>query len=142
MTEPRLPTILVLCTGHRGRSQMAEGWLRYFAGQKAEIHSADTQPQGLHPLAVRVMAEAGLDISTQRPRPVNEVTGRPFDLVVTIGDAAKEACPTFPAAKRLVHHAFEDPEQADLPDERRLDKFRQVRNEIRDWTWDLVVSEL
>jgi arsenate reductase (thioredoxin) len=166
MTARRPPRILVLCTGNRCRSQMAEGWLRYFAGRKAEIHSAGTQPKGVHPLAVKVMAEAGVDIAGQRSKHVDEFARQPMDLVVTVCDAAKEACPVYPGASataggtptppqstpgvganpgagtRRLHHSFADPDRPDLPEKDRLELFRRTRNEIRDWAWELVVSEV
>ncbi len=132
MTQPR--RILVLCTGNRCRSQMAEGWLRHFAGgSDIEVFSAGTHPKGVHPLAIEVMSEAGVDISAHTSDHVSRYQHDAFDVVVTVCDSAKEACPVFPGAKRTVHHSFEDPDDPRLsPDElKRL--FRRIRDEIRDW---------
>lgn len=133
--------ILVLCTGNRCRSQMAEGWLRHFAtSDDVQVCSAGTQPKGVHPLAIKVMAEAGVDISGQVSEHVDQFRDQPFDVVVTVCDAASEACPTFANAKRLVHHSFADPDQATGSEDEVLAVFRQVRDQIRDWAKAFVVN--
>lgn len=136
MNEPK--RILVLCTGNRCRSQMAEGWLRYFAGDRAEVCSAGTVPKGLHPQAVEVMAEAGVDISGQTSDHVDQYLHQHFDLVVTVCDHAKEACPVFPHAATLLHHAFDDPDESGLSRDDQDALFRRVRDEVRDWASGLV----
>ncbi len=133
--------ILVLCTGNRCRSQMGEGWLRHFLGERGEVKSAGTQPKGVHPLAIAVMAEAGVDISGHTSDHVDQYREEDFDVVVTVCDSAKEACPTFPGAKRVVHHSFEDPDQAGLSDAELRALFVRVRDEIRDWAQALVAAE-
>jgi len=130
--------ILVLCTGNRCRSQMAEGWLRHFAGDKAEVCSAGTQPKGLHPKAVEVMAEAGVDISEQTSDHVDQYLEQRFDLVVTVCDNAKEACPVFPNVVRTIHHCFDDPDAPGLPPDELDTLFMRVRDEIREWARDLI----
>ena len=131
MSSPR-PRILFLCTGNACRSQMAEGWARALHGDRIEAHSAGTTPHGLNPLAVRAMAESGVDISghaSKRP----EQIGLPFDVVVTVCDGAHEACPVFPGA-RVVHAGFEDPPRlaADArSDEEAMPHYRRVRDQIR-----------
>jgi arsenate reductase (thioredoxin) len=130
--------ILVLCTGNRCRSQMAEGWLRYFAGDRAEVCSAGTVPKGLHPQAVEVMAESGVDISSQTSDHVDQYIDQGFDLVITVCDNAKEACPAFPHAGSLIHHAFDDPDAPGLSDDDQAALFRRVRDEVRDWARGLV----
>lgn len=132
--------ILVLCTGNRCRSQMAEGWLRYFAGDTVEVYSAGTQPKGLHTLAVKVMAEAGVDISGQTSDHVDQYLDQPFDLAITVCDHAKEACPVFPNAGRMIHHKFDDPDAPGMPPEELDALFIRVRDEIRDWARELVNS--
>jgi arsenate reductase (thioredoxin) len=125
--------ILVLCTGNRCRSQMAEGWLRHFGGDAVEVQSAGTKPKGLHPTAVRVMAEAGVDIAGHSSKHVGAFANDAFDYVVTVCDSAKEACPVFPNAKRTIHHSFDDPDRPDLPEPQRDALFRRVRDQVRDW---------
>ena len=133
--------ILVLCTANRCRSQMAEGWLRHFAGPRASVCSAGTNPKPLHPLAVRVMAEAGVEIADQASKHVGRYADQPFDVVVTVCDRAAETCPTFARAGRLVHRPFEDPDRPGLPDAELTDLFRRVRDEIRDWARAFVAAE-
>src|SRR5215468_4234030 len=100
------PRVLFLCTGNSCRSQMAEGWARHLHGDTIDAMSAGTQPQGLNPLAVRVMAEAGIDISRHRSKHLSEFDPATLDLVVTVCDSAHEACPVLPGV-RIVHAPFE-----------------------------------
>ncbi len=126
--------ILFLCTGNGCRSQMAEGWARHLRGDRLEARSAGTRPHGLDPRAVAVMAEAGVDISRQASKSVRDLGGIPFDLVVTVCDAAGEACPAFPGPATVVHHAFDDPPKLAAGAESEaeaLDPYRRVRDEIR-----------
>lgn len=126
--------VLVLCTGNSCRSQMAEGWIRALYGGRIEAHSAGSRPSGtVHPLAVRVMAEAGVDIGGGRSKSLTEFLGQPFDLVVTVCDSAREECPVFPGAGRMIHHSFEDPAAFDGEEAAALAVFRRVRDEIRAW---------
>ncbi len=122
--------VLFLCTRNSCRSQMAEGWARHLKAGQIEAYSAGTAPTGVHPRAVRVMAEAGVDISGQRAKSVTEFAGREFDAAVTLCDDAREGCPFFPA-KKLVHRTFEDPAAATGSEEEVLAAFRRVRDEIR-----------
>lgn len=118
--------VLFICTHNSARSQMAEGFLRHLYGDRYEAESAGTDPEGVHPLAVEVMREVGIDISTHRSRSVQEFWGQEFDLVVTVCDHAKETCPFFPG-KRVIHRGFEDPSGGGIED------FRRVRDEIGEW---------
>lgn len=126
--------ILFLCTGNSCRSQMAEGWARHLKGDRLEPASAGVAPVGVHPLTVRVMREAGVDISGQRSKSVEEALaeGEP-DLVVTICDHAAEVCPVFPGRARVVHRGFHDPVGAFGTEEEVLAEFRRVRDQIRDF---------
>lgn len=132
MAAADLPRVLFLCTGNSCRSQMAEGWARALRAASLEAFSAGTRPQGLNPLAVRVMREAGVEISghtSKRP----EDLGVSFDVVITVCDAAREACPVFPAA-RMVHVGFDDPPhlaEAARTEEEAMAPYRRVRDEIR-----------
>lgn len=126
--------ILFLCTGNSCRSQMAEGWARKLHPAVMEAFSAGTHPGRPDPRAVRVMAEAGVDISEQRPKHASDLRGPPFDWVVTVCDSARESCPVLPGAARYLHESFEDPPvlaaTADNEDE-ALAIYRRVRDEIR-----------
>lgn len=127
------PRVLFLCTGNSCRSQMAEGWAKRLLAGRIEAYSAGTAPHGLNPLAVRAMGEAGVDISghtSKRP----EDLGVEFDFVVTVCDAAREACPVFPARTRVVHAGFDDPPRLAKharTEEEALPHYRRVRDEIR-----------
>ena len=121
--------ILVLCTGNSARSQMAEGWLRHLAGDRFEVFSAGAHPVGLNPGSVEAMAEVGIDISRHRSKSATEFTAMPIDYVITVCDRAKETCPCWPGAVRLIHWSFDDPAALSDAAERRQ-TFRRVRDEI------------
>jgi len=124
-----LPRVLFLCVHNSARSQMAEGLLRTIAGGRFEAFSAGVEATEVRPLAIRAMAEVGIDISGQRSKTVQEFEGQAFDWVVTVCDDAKEACPYFPGDRQL-HWSFDDPSAAEGPEEERLEVFRRVRVEI------------
>lgn len=126
-------SVLFLCTHNSARSQMAEGLLRALRGDRYEVHSAGTEPDGVNPYAVRVMAEIGMDIGNHRSKHVDEFRETAFDYVVTVCDHAKEACPFFPGAKKMIHMGFEDPSVFTGSAEDVLAGFRRVRDQIRDW---------
>ena len=144
MADPARKRYLVLCTGNRCRSQMAHGWLAHFGGRRVEVFSAGTRPKGVHPLSIELMAEAGVDISQHTSDHVDRYVGQPFDAVVTVCDSAREACPTLPGAGRVLHHAFDDPDDSELA-ERNFEAFRErfarIRDEIRDWAEAFLQSE-
>ncbi len=126
--------VLFLCTGNSCRSQMAEGWAKALHPELLEAYSAGIQPQGLNPDAVRVMAEAGVDISGHRSKHLQELAGLRFDYVITVCDQANEQCPVFPGTAKRLHVGFEDPPRlaasaANL--EERLAPYRRVRDQIR-----------
>lgn len=123
--------ILFLCTGNSCRSQMAEGWLRHLYGEHYEAYSAGTHPTRLHPKAVQVMAECGVDISKQRSKSVYECVNEPYDFVITVCDNAREECPVFLFGGRQLHWGFRDPATAAGAEEEILKIFRQVRDAIR-----------
>jgi arsenate reductase len=134
----RQARVLIVCTGNSARSQMAEGMLRHLAGDRFEVCSAGTRPVAVNPNAVAAMAEAGIDIAGQRSKPVSEFAGQPFDVVITVCDSARETCPWFPAQARRIHHSFEDP--AAVPASEQPGKFRQVRDQIREWLEEFVAE--
>jgi len=126
--------VLFLCTGNSCRSQMAEGWVRALKADVVEAYSAGVAPCGLDPRAVRVMWEAGVDISNQYSKHVDELRTIPFDWVVTVCDHARESCPVFPGATKVVHMGFEDPPRLAAharSEEEALASYRRVRDQIR-----------
>lgn len=128
--------VLFLCTGNSCRSQMAEGWARHLKKELLEPFSAGTEPHGMNPLAVKVMKEAGVDISNQTSKHVDTFKDQPLDLVVTVCDSAKESCPLFPANVETLHAGFDDPPRLALgakTEEEALVHYRRVRDEIRDF---------
>ncbi len=135
--------VLVLCTGNSCRSQMAEGFLKSFGGD-IEVHSAGTDPAGsVHPYAIAVMKEAGIDISGAKPKSVTTFLGESFDYVITVCDHARETCPVFTGkVGNRIHMGFEDPAGAKGSDEEVLGEFRKVRDKIRDGFMALFVKEL
>lgn len=128
--------ILFLCTGNSCRSQMAEGWTRHLLGDQVAAWSAGIAPHGLDPKAVQVMAEAGVDISGHRSKHIDELEGVDFDSVVTVCAHARESCPVAPGSARVIHAGFDDPPKmatACSTDEGKLDQYRLVRDQIRDF---------
>ena len=121
--------VLFLCVHNSARSQMAEGMLRAWGGDRYEAHSAGSEATEVRPLAIRAMSEIGIDIAGQRSKTVREYDGQHFNLAVTVCEDASEACPYFPADRQL-HWAFDDPAAATGPEEQRLEVFRRVRDEI------------
>lgn len=123
--------VLFLCTGNSCRSQMAEGFLRHMASDKFEVFSAGVKPTQVNPLAIKVMAEVGIDISKHRSKSAVEFIGQKFDYVITVCDNAKQACPAFPVEYEKIHWDLEDPAEADGSEEEKIAIFRKIRDEIR-----------
>ena len=109
MAETERLRVLFLCTGNSCRSQMAEGWARALRGDSIDAYSAGTDPHGMNRLAIRAMAEAGVDISGHTSKRVDALVGVAFDYVVTVCDSAHESCPIFPAKVKIIHVGFDDP---------------------------------
>ncbi len=128
----RKKKVLFVCTHNSARSQMAEAFLRFFYGDFYEALSAGTEPKGIHPLTIKVMAEEGLDLSAQRSKSVDEFLGQEIDWVITVCDSAKEKCPFFPYGKKRAHYSFPDPASS-IGSEKELEAFRQAREEIKKW---------
>jgi arsenate reductase len=124
--------VLFVCTHNSARSQMAEGLLRHFAGERFEAFSAGTEVSSARPEAITAMAELGIDISAQHSKSVEEFVGQQFAWVITVCDRARETCPYFAGAEQTAHWGFDDPAEAQGTDEERLLTFRRVRDEIRD----------
>ncbi len=121
---------LFLCTGNSARSQMAEGYLRHVAGDRFEPLSAGVEPKGLNPLAIEAMLEIGIDISRQTSKGLDEFLGREIEYVITVCDNAKQRCPIFPHANKLLHWSLEDPAEATGLHDEKIAVFRRVRDEI------------
>jgi arsenate reductase len=122
--------VLFVCTGNSARSQMAEAVLRELGGDRFEVFSAGTHPRGVHPMTLQVLAEAGVSAAGLRSKSVTEFLDQRFDLVVTVCDRAREACPVFPSAGEQVHWGFDDPAEVEGTEEQRLEAFRRVLGEI------------
>ena len=123
--------VLFICTHNSARSQMAEGLLNGLAGDRFEAFSAGTEATHVRPLALRAMAEVGIDISGQESKTLERFLSQPFDAVITVCDAAAEACPVFVGAKRQLHWSFPDPSKAIGSEEEQLAVYRRVRDAIR-----------
>lgn len=134
--------ILVLCTGNSCRSQIAEGYLRHFAGEKADVYSAGIETHGVNPKAIRVMNEDGIDISKHTSNNIDEYKGIDFDYLITVCDHAKENCPYFPTNAVKFHHNFPDPAKANGSEEEIMNKFREVREMIKSYCRDFVSDNL
>jgi len=134
--------ILVLCTGNSCRSQLAEGYLRYFAGDKATIFSAGIETHGVNPRAIATMKEDGIDISNHTSNHVDEYADINFDYIITVCDNAKEACPVFPSSAKQFHYNFPDPAKAQGTEEEIAAQFREVREMIKNYSKDFIANNL
>ncbi|MBA4251271.1 MAG: protein tyrosine phosphatase [Chlorobiaceae bacterium] len=134
--------ILVLCTGNSCRSQIAEGYLRHFAGDKAEIYSAGVETHGVNPRAIATMKEDGIDISKHTSNNIAEYFDINFDYVITVCDNAKERCPFFPTKAKKFHQNFPDPAKSTGKEEEILEQFRQVRQMIKNYSQQFVTDNL
>ena len=123
--------VLFVCTHNSARSQMAEGFLRAMAGAHFEAASAGTEATRVHPLAILVMEEVGIDLTGHASKTIDAFLSQPWDYVITVCDSANERCPMFPGGTTRIHWSFDDPSQATGTDEDRLKKFRRVRDEIQ-----------
>ncbi len=138
-----MKNVLVLCTGNSCRSQIADGYLKAFAGDKATIYSAGVETHGVNPRAIAVMKEDGIDISGNTSNNVNEYLDVSFDHVITVCDNALERCPVFPSDKAVKHHYnFPDPAKAKGSDDEVMDEFRRVRDMIREYSRNFAAKQL
>lgn len=137
-----MKNILVLCTGNSCRSQLAEGYLRHFAGDQAAVYSAGIETHGVNPKAIQVMGEDHIDISDHTSNHVDEYLSIPFDYVITVCDNAKEACPYFPGEVQRFHYNFPDPAKATGTSDEVLNEFRRVRDMIKDYCEKFVSQHL
>lgn len=134
--------VLVLCTGNSCRSQIAEGYLRHFVGDKAEVYSAGVETHGVNPRAIATMKEDGIDISKHTSNNIDEYFDIDFDFVITVCDNAKERCPFFPTNAKKFHQNFPDPAKSTGTEEEILEQFRQVRQMIRNYSQKFVADNL
>jgi arsenate reductase len=130
--RPAKRRVLFLCTHNSARSQMAEGLLRAFGGDSFEASSAGTEATRVRPLAIRAMAELGIDISRQESKTLERYVTEPFDAVITVCDQANETCPVFYGAENRLHWSFPDPSKAEGSEDEQLEVYRQVRDAIRE----------
>lgn len=134
--------ILVLCTGNSCRSQIAEGYLKFFAADKAEIYSAGIETHGVNPKAIEVMKHDGIDISAHTSNHVNEYNHISFDYLITVCDNAQDNCPYFPSQAIRLHHNFPDPAKATGSDQDVWQNFVAVRNMIKAYSQQFVLEYL
>ena len=137
-----MKNILVLCTGNSCRSQIAEAYLRHFAGEKAEIYSAGVETHGVNSRAISTMKEDGIDISQHTSNNIDEYVNIDFDFVITVCDNAKERCPFFPTKAKKFHQNFPDPAKAKGTEEAILEQFREVRQMIKRYSQQFVSENL
>lgn len=134
--------ILVLCTGNSCRSQIAEGYLRYFAQERAEVYSAGIEKHGVNPKAIATMIEDGINISHHTSNTLDEYKNIDFDFVITVCDNAKENCPYFPTQAKMFHYNFQDPAKAVGTEEEINLVFGKVRDEIKNYCKKFINQEL
>lgn len=137
-----MKNLLVLCTGNSCRSQIAEGYLRLFAGDNAKVYSAGIETHGVNPKAIQVMAEDHIDISKHTSNNVDEYMDIPFDYVITVCDNAQENCPYFPTQAQRFHYNFPDPAKATGGADEVMDEFRRVRDMIKVYSRDFVTDNI
>jgi len=134
--------ILVLCTGNSCRSQIAEGYLRYFASEKAEVYSAGVETHGVNPKAIATMKNDRIDISKHTSNNIDEYRNIDFDFVITVCDNAKERCPFFPTKAKKFHYNFPDPAKTTGTEEEIMEQFKEVRQMIKDYCKTFVEQNL
>jgi arsenate reductase len=135
-----MKNVLIICTGNSCRSQMAEGWIRYYAGNEANVFSAGIEAHGLNSHAVKVMADAVIDISKQKSKIVSDLPEIEFDYIITVCDSAREKCPFFPGKGLKLHKSFPDPSGFRGSEEEILKQFSDLRELIEDFCFDFVHS--
>lgn len=136
-------SILILCTGNSCRSQIAEGYFKYFTQDKdIEVYSAGVETHGLNPKAIEVMAEDGIDISTHTSDHIDMYIDKKLDWVITVCDSAAERCPVIPVQTKVFHHSFPDPAKAQGNSEEVMNQFRSVRDQIKSYAEAFVVENI
>ena len=133
MAKERRKSVIFLCTGNSARSQMAEGLMQHLRGNEFEVFSAGSEPKGIHPLTIEVMKGIGIDISHQRSKHLDEYLNKNFDYIITLCDHAAKTCPLFPGSGERIHQGFPDPVSVKGTEEERLEIFRRVRDELKEF---------
>lgn len=134
-------SVLFVCAGNSARSQMAEAFLRRYGGDYFEVFSAGLEPNGVHPLTIRVMEEAGFDMSAHTSKPVARFLGKRFEYVITVCSVAEKNCPVFPGVSKRLYWPFDDPTETQRTKSEQLEKFRRVRDEIAATVIDWLAQE-
>ena len=135
-----MKNILVLCTGNSCRSQMAEGWIRYYAGNEVNVYSAGIEAHGLNNYAVKVMADALIDISKQTSKTTDDLPDIKFDYIITVCDEENVTCPFFPGGKIYIHKSFPDPTSIKGDSNKKIKFFTLIRNNIEEWIIDTFLT--
>ncbi|MGF7117445.1 arsenate reductase ArsC [Methanobacterium oryzae] len=135
-------SVLFICKNNSGRSQMAEGLLKHIHGDKYDVYSAGSDPKGVSPLSVKFMAEIGIDISNQSSTNLKEYQGQEFDYVVTLCGDEDEVCPVFLSGKKYIYHGFKDPATYFENNLEKIDIFRLIRDEIKDWIENSFINDI
>lgn len=130
MTDAPRIRVLFLCTGNSARSQIAQALLQHAGGDDFEVESAGTEPKGVNPYTVRVLAESGIDWSGARSTSVTEFVDQPWDYVITVCDRARQGCPVFPGEHDSLHWGLDDPAEVEGSDEQKLEAFRKTRMDV------------
>lgn len=142
MADNSKKSVLFICKNNSGRSQMAEGLLKHIYGDKYDIYSAGSDPKGVNPLTIKIMAEIGIDISDHSSNHLNEYAGKEFDYVVTLCGNPDELCPVFLGGKKFIYHGFKDPATYYEDNLEKIDIFRLIRDEIKDWIENSFINEV
>jgi arsenate reductase len=130
--------ILILCTGNSARSQIAEAFIKQLTFSRVDVYSAGIDPVPVNPYAIRVMKEIGIDISSNKSKSVNEFYNQAFDFIITVCDNAREKCPLFQGSHTRIHKSFNDPVKVKGNDKIKIETFRKVRDQIRDWVTEFI----
>ncbi|MDA0986059.1 MAG: arsenate reductase ArsC [Bacteroidetes bacterium] len=133
-----MPKIIIICTGNSVRSQMAHGFFENHLNKSAEIYSAGTNPSFVHPRAIIVMKEIGIDISKHSSNFVGDYDNIEFDFIITVCDSAKESCPFLPGKGKRIHHPFNDPSSVWGSEDEILDSFRKTRDQIKNFCLNFI----
>lgn len=134
-------SILFICVHNSARSQMAEGIFRHYYGEKYDVYSAGSDPQGIHPLSIRVMAEIGIDIFKHKSKSLKEFEGYEMDYVITVCGDGQVECPFFAGGKEYIHQSFEDPSAFNGAEEDKIKQFRSVRDELKKWLDEFYIKK-
>jgi arsenate reductase len=134
--------VLFICKNNSGRSQMAEGLLKHIHGDNYDAHSAGSDPKGVNPLTTKVMAEIGIDISDHSSNHLEEYWGHEFDYVITLCGNHDESCPVFLSGKKTIYRGFKDPATYYENNMEKIDVFRLIRNEIKDWIENSFINDI